>query len=72
MQSALKAQQVLRWLIIVRWISVVDLILLIVLLFASFVNNEELVRIFGLTHGIVFLALITIVGLGSVQKLWGW
>ena len=72
MQSALKAQQVLRWLIIVRWISLVDLILLIVLLFASFVNNEELVRIFGLTHGIVFLALITIVGLGAVQKLWGW
>ena len=72
MQSALEAQQVLRWLIIVRWISVVDLVLLIVLLVGSFVNNEELVQIFGLTHGIVFLALIAIVGIGAVQKLWSW
>ena len=72
MQSALEAQQVLRWLIIVRWISVVDLVLLIVLLVASFVNNEQLVQIFGLTHGIVFLALIAIVGIGAVKKLWSW
>ena len=72
MQSALEAQQVLRWLIIVRWISVVDLVLLIVLLVGSFVNNEELVQIFGLTHGIVFLALIAIVGIGVTQKLWSW
>ena len=72
MQSALEAQQVLRWLIIVRWISVVDLVLLIVLLVASFVNNEELVQIFGLTHGMIFLALIAIVGIGAVQKLWSW
>ena len=72
MQSALEAQKVLRWLIIVRWISVADLALLIVLLIASFVNNEGLVRIFGLTHGIVFLALIAIVGIGAIQKLWSW
>ena len=72
MQTTLEAQQVLRWLIIVRWTSVVDLVLLIVLLAASFADNEELVQIFGLSHGIVFLALIAIVGIGSVQKLWSW
>jgi len=72
MQSAVEAQRVLRWLIIVRWTSVVDLVLLIVLLVASFVNNEELVHIFGLTHGIAFLALIAVVGIGAVQKLWSW
>ena len=72
MQSALEARKVLRWLIIVRWISVIDLVLLIVLLIASFNNDEELVRIFGLTHGIVFLALIAIVSLGAFQKLWSW
>ena len=70
MQSALEAQQVLRWLMIVRWIALADLVLLIVLLVASFANNEELVQIFGLTHGIVFLALIAIVGIGAIQKLW--
>jgi len=72
MQTSLKAQQVLRWLMIVRWIALADLILLIVLLVASFANNEELVQIFGLTHGIVFLALISIVGIGALQKLWSW
>jgi len=72
MQSALEAQQVLRWLMIVRWIALADLLLLIVLLVASFANNEELVQIFGLTHGIVFLALIAIVGIEALQKLWSW
>ena len=72
MQSALEAKQVLRWLMIVRWVALADLVLLIVLLVASFKNNEELVQIFGLTHGIVFLALIAIVGIGAVQKLWSW
>jgi hypothetical protein len=57
---------------IVRWVALADLVLLIVLLVASFANNEELVQIFGLTHGIVFLALIAIVGIGAIQKLWSW
>ena len=57
---------------IVRWIALADLVLLIVLLVASFANNEKMVQIFGLTHGIVFLALIAIVGIGAVQKLWTW
>jgi len=72
MQSALEAQQVLRWLMIVRWFALADLVLLIVLLVASFANNEELVQVFGLIHGIVFLALIAIVGIGAIQKLWSW
>ncbi len=72
MKSALEAQQVLRWLMIVRWIALADLVLLIVLLVASFANNEKMVQIFGLTHGIVFLALIAIVGIGAVRKLWTW
>ena len=72
MRSVLEAQQALRWLVIVRWIALADLVLLIVLLVASFANNEEMVQIFGLTHGIVFLALIAIVGIGAVQKLWSW
>ena len=57
---------------IVRWIALADLVLLIVLLVASFANNEKMVQTFGLTHGIVFLALIAIVGIGAVQKLWTW
>ena len=72
MKSVLKVQQVLRWLMVVRWIALADLVLLIVLLVASFANNDELVRIFGLTHGIVFLGLIAVVGFGALQKFWSW
>ena len=72
MQKGLKAQQVLRWLMIVRWIALSDLILLIVLLVASFADDEGLLQIFGLIHGIVFLALISIIGIGALKKLWSW
>ena len=68
MQTGLKAQQVLRWLMIVRWIAWSDLILLIVLLVASFANDEGLVQTFGQIHGIVFLALISIVGIGALKN----
>ena len=72
MQSTLEAKRVLRWLKIVRWTAIADLILLIVLLIASFANNDELVQFFGLTHGIVFIALIIIISIGALQKLWSW
>ena len=72
MQSAQEAQRVLRWLVVVRWVALADLVLLIVLLVASFNNSERMVSIFGLTHGLVFLALIGIVGMGSLQRLWSW
>ena len=72
MQSAIDARQVLRWLMIVRWTALADLILLIVLLVASFVHNEKLVQIFGLAHGIVFMVLVAIVGVGALDKRWSW
>ena len=72
MQADLKVQHVLHWLMVVRWIALADLVLLIVLLVASFSNHDELVRIFGLTHGIVFLALIAVVGFGALQRFWSW
>ena len=72
MQSVQDAQLVLRWLGVVRWVALADLILLIVLLVGSFTDNERMVGVFGLAHGIVFLALIGIVGMGALQKLWSW
>ena len=62
----------LRWLVIVRWAALADLLLLIVLLVASVADNEIIVRVFGLTHGLVFLALLAIVSIGALQKLWSW
>ena len=72
MHPAREALQVLRWLMVVRWLALADLVLLIVLLAASFVHNEGLVDIFGLIHGIVFMVLIAVVGVGSFKKLWSW
>ncbi len=72
MYSVEDARRVLRWLVVVRWVALADLILLIVLLGASFADQERMVSIFGLTHGIAFLALVCVVGLGTLQKLWGW
>ncbi len=71
-QSAQEAQGVLRWLVIVRWAALADLLLLIVLLVASVADNEIIVRVFGLTHGLVFLALLAMVATGSLKKLWSW
>ena len=72
MQSVEQARLVLRRLIIVRWVALADLVLLVVLLAASFADNHELVSIFGLTHGIVFMLLLAIIGLGALQRLWSW
>ncbi len=72
MQSVQEARQVLHRLVFVRWIALADLVLLLVLLAASFADKEEIVSVFGLAHGIVFLALIAIVGMGALQKLWSW
>jgi hypothetical protein len=72
MKSVPEAQQVLRCLVVVRWVALVDLVLLIVLLVASFTDNERMVSIFGLAHGMVFLVLIGVVGMGAIQKLWSW
>ncbi|MFW6194898.1 MAG: DUF3817 domain-containing protein [Chloroflexota bacterium] len=72
MQSAEDARQALRWLVVVRWVALADLILLVVLLAASFADHEEMVSVFGLVHGIVFLVLLAIIGFGSLEKLWSW
>lgn len=72
MRSVQHAQQALRRLVLVRWVALADLVLLIVLLAASFADNEEMVSVFGLVHGIVFLLLLGIVGIGVLQRLWSW
>ena len=72
MESVLEAQRALRWLLIVRWVAIADLLLLIILLFGSLSHNEKVVEYFGLVHGVVFMALIAIVGIGALRHIWGW
>jgi hypothetical protein len=61
-----------RRLIIVRWVAVVDLLLLIGLVTASLTGNRELVRILGPIHGGNFLLLCTIAAVGAFDGFWRW
>jgi hypothetical protein len=63
---------VLRRLNWVTWIAVVDAILLVPLIWASLTDRHDLVSILGPAHGIGFIALCVLIGLGALEKLWSW
>jgi hypothetical protein len=50
----------------------VDFALLLPLLWAAFTRNEPVVDVLGPIHGVGFLVLMALVGLGALNKLWGW
>ncbi len=56
----------------VRWIAIVDAALLVPLLWATFTHNEDVIDVLGPIHGIGFLVLMGLVGIGALNKLWGW
>lgn len=56
----------------VRWLAWADLVLLVVLLAASFAHEREWVRVLGAVHGVSFVALLVVAGIGAVDKQWGW
>lgn len=65
-------QQRQRRLRIVRWVALCDALFLAALLFSSFTGAREWVSILGPVHGGNFLLLLTIVGVGAADGLWGW
>lgn len=71
-EQASLTQKVKRRLTLVRWVAIPDLILLVSLITASRLGERELVSILGPIHGINFLLLVMVVGLGTVDKLWKW
>ena len=56
----------------VRWIAIVDAVLLVPLLWATFTHNEDVIDVLGPIHGVGFLVLMGLVGIGALNKLWGW
>jgi hypothetical protein len=64
----------MRFLNIIAWVAIVDVILLIPLIWASrwVADNEGVVGILGPVHGFLFIALIGLCAYGSMQKWWGW
>ncbi|MCE7989730.1 MAG: hypothetical protein DYG89_51955 [Caldilinea sp. CFX5] len=65
-------QQRRRRLRLVRWVALCDAVLLAALLFASFTGAREWVSLLGPLHGGNFLLLLTVVGVGAADGLWGW
>ena len=65
-------QRVLRRLRLVRWIALLDAVLLILLVGASLASIRDLVHILGPLHGANFLLLLTIVGTAAADGLWSW
>ena len=72
MTAPLSAPAVLPRLRIVRWLGVVDTLLLVWLLYASLSHDRDLVRTLGPIHGGGFLLLMLISGVSASERLWGW
>ncbi len=56
----------------IRILAAIDLLLLVVLLFFSFSNDESGVSILGPIHGVIFLILLFFTAVGAREKRWGW
>jgi hypothetical protein len=65
-------ETVLRRLNWVTWIAVADALLLVVLVWAAIADKEGLVSILGPIHGGGFVLLCLLIGIGALEKLWGW
>lgn len=64
----------MRFLNIIAWVAIVDVLLLIPLIWASrwIADRHEIVGMLGPIHGFLFVALIGLCAYGSLQKWWGW
>jgi hypothetical protein len=64
-----RVRQRLRW---VRWAALLDLVLLVALLTASFTGNRPLVSVLGPLHGGNFLLLLTLTVTAAADGMWSW
>jgi hypothetical protein len=55
-----------------RWIAIVDALLLVPLVIAAITNAEGLVSVLGPIHGLGFVGLCVLIALGALEGLWGW
>jgi hypothetical protein len=70
--QSLDPARVWRRLRLVRWLALADLVLLGLLLTASFTGQREAVRVLGPLHGINFVMLVTVVVTAAIDGLWAW
>lgn len=72
MTSIQHSEQLRRRLRIVRVVALIDLVLLLALVSAALTRQSELVHLLGPLHGINFLLLLVIVGVGAIDGVWEW
>jgi hypothetical protein len=65
-------ETILRRLNWVTWVAIVDAVALVVLVWAAITDREGIVDVLGPAHGAGFVLLCVLIGIGCVEKLWGW
>ena len=65
-------ETVIRRLNWVTAVAIVDAVALIPLIWASITDNDGLISILGPAHGAGFVLLCVLIGIGCLEKLWGW
>jgi hypothetical protein len=66
------AERIRKRLLVVRIVAILDAFLLVPLLYGFITEAEVHKEILGPIHGVGFLLLVYLVGMGAVEKLWGW
>ncbi|WP_210494820.1 DUF3817 domain-containing protein [Patulibacter sp. SYSU D01012] len=63
-----------RLLNVILAIAVVDFVLLVPLVLGKFgvIDTDSYVHVVGMTHGILFIILLGLAGLGMLQRRWNW
>ncbi len=64
--------ETLRLLRIVRWVALLDALLLVPLVVAAITGAEGVVSVLGPVHGLGFLVLLLLCARGAGEGLWGW
>lgn len=65
-------ETILRRLNWVTWVAVIDAIALVVLVWAAIGDRHGIVSVLGPAHGAGFIVLCVLIGVGALDKLWGW
>src|SRR4051794_23549559 len=65
-------ETILRRLNWVTGIAIADAVLLVVLVWAAIADKEGIVSVLGPIHGGGFVLLCVLIGIGALEKLWGW
>ncbi|MCW3007855.1 MAG: hypothetical protein JWP17_2481 [Solirubrobacterales bacterium] len=63
---------ILRRLNWVKWLAIIDAVLLVPLVIAAITDTHGLVSVLGPIHGIGFIGLCALIGIGALEGLWGW